>query len=252
MIRTEILHAAWGYAKSSNGRGQALSQAGTPMISVLVALFLTELIGGGAFAQDAKVDGSDLINLIRKAAENVVYDGRVVAANQTDIASTLDSVVAQIHFSAERSVTAGDPPFTLDPTEFELGVRTAEARLLGAQADNDLANENYIRAETLYERGTVTEPQLQIAKSELADAQAALALAEVALDGAVLTRSVSRFPDHQVDADGHSALSDPVQADPCQQRPERSDGDSHVVGRIRQTSACSETGHACQGSDRGR
>ena len=141
-------------------------------------------IVGAAFAQNANVDGSDLINLIRKAAENAVFDGRVIAANQADIASTLDSVVAQIHFSAEQSVKAGDPLFTLDPTEFELGVRTAQARLLGAQADTELANANYIRAQTLVERGTVTKSQLQKAKAELAGAQAALALAEVALDGA--------------------------------------------------------------------
>lgn len=173
-----------GHASYAIQRVLAAARARAQVHVALVTLLLQVLIGGSVVAQTTNQDASDLIDLLRSAAKDVSFDGRVVAANQTDIASTLDSVVAQIHFSAEQSVEAGDPLFTLDPTEFKLRVRTAQASLLGAQADTELANENYLRAQTLFERGTVTKPQLQKAKAELAGAQAALALAEVALDGA--------------------------------------------------------------------
>lgn len=174
--------AARIHASDVRQRWPVAACPGTQSFVALIALLILVLTGSSAVAQSLNADKSDLIDLIRRAAEGAVFDGRVVAANQTDISSTVESVITQIHFSAEQSVKAGDPLFTLDATEFELNVRSAQARLLGAQADVELADSNYSRAQTLFDRGTVTTAQLQKAKAELASAQATMALAEVALD----------------------------------------------------------------------
>ncbi|MEM8811027.1 MAG: efflux RND transporter periplasmic adaptor subunit [Pseudomonadota bacterium] len=129
-------------------------------------------------------------------AEPLRFEGRVEAMRNAELSSRLNGVIAEIAFEGGESVVAGDPLITLDPADFEIAVKVAEAELARVRAGRTLAEAESERAERLSERGVAAEAQLQAAEAALAVATADVTAAEAALARAKLdlSRTVIRAP----------------------------------------------------------
>jgi membrane fusion protein (multidrug efflux system) len=129
-------------------------------------------------------------------AEQLVFEGRIEASDRAVLSSRLNGVVAEILFEGGDQVVAGQPLIRLDPSDVALALEITEARLAEAQARLDGAARRTARQEEMLERGVAADATVGPARTEMAMAEAAVALAEAewrraALD---LERAIIRAP----------------------------------------------------------
>ncbi|MEM0922322.1 MAG: efflux RND transporter periplasmic adaptor subunit [Pseudomonadota bacterium] len=128
--------------------------------------------------------------------EPLIFEGRVEAALQGELASRLDGVVAEILFSAGDAVEPGQPMLRLDPADAELALAVADAQLALARAELEGAAAEAARQEQLFTRGISPDAVVVPARTAKAAAEAALALAEAERAQALLAleRTTIRAP----------------------------------------------------------
>lgn len=127
-----------------------------------------------------------------EAAPTIQGYGRVIAARQTDVASRVAGRVTGFADGVEpgRVIEAGATIATLDGSDYQLNVRTAQAEL--AQAEAALASERgeQIRARSEYEslgrQLSAERRALVLREPQLRSAQAVVDSAQVALEAARL------------------------------------------------------------------
>lgn len=129
-------------------------------------------------------------------AEPLVLEGRIEASGRAVLSSRLNGVVVEILFQGGDAVAAGQPLIRLDPTDAEIALDIARARLADARVRLEGATRREARQQALHDRGIAADSTLGPARTETASAAAALALAEAeerraALD---LDRTVIRAP----------------------------------------------------------
>lgn len=131
-----------------------------------------------------------------QAADTEAFPGRIEAMVRADVTTEVSGIVQEIHFEAGQTVKKGDLLFTLDDTDFLLGLEEAEANVMRADALHVAAKQDFERTEALKARGSVADVQVLKAKGALALAEAVLHQTEVQLKGARadLERSVIRAP----------------------------------------------------------
>ncbi|SFI53554.1 efflux RND transporter periplasmic adaptor subunit [Albimonas pacifica] len=129
-------------------------------------------------------------------ADPLVLEGRVEASERAVLASRLDGVVVEILFEGGDAVAAGQPLIRLDPTDAEIALEIARARVDDARHRLEGASKRKARQETLHDRGITADSALGPARTEAARAEAALALAEAEerRAGLDLHRTVIRAP----------------------------------------------------------
>jgi len=130
------------------------------------------------------------------AADPMIFKGRVEASEHAVLSSRLNGVVTEILFEGGDLVTAGQPLIRLDPTDAEIALEIAAARLAEARALLEGATRRTARQEALHVRGIAADASLGPARTEKAMAKAAVALAmaerrRAALD---LERAIIRAP----------------------------------------------------------
>ena len=99
-------------------------------------------------------------------------DDAQVDGHLNGITARIDGDVIRVHVEENQSVKAGDLLVELDPRDYEVALEQAQAQLLKAQAGERAENPNLPITET------VSETTVSTSKSEVANAEAALAAAE--------------------------------------------------------------------------
>ncbi len=126
------------------------------------------------------------------------FTGRVQAVRTAQVRARVDGIVQQRLFVEGSSVRAGERLFQIDARTLEAGVAAAQAALLRAQADRDLALQTADRhRQLLPERGVSPhDHDLAIARHKQAEADvavmaAALKKAQIELEYATVTAPIS-------------------------------------------------------------
>lgn len=129
-------------------------------------------------------------------AADLVFSGQIEASGGADVSSQVNGVVADIMFRGGQQVRAGDPLLRLDARDTDLALRLAEARVEEANVRLAGAKREALRQEELFSRGVSPDAVVGRARTALGTAEAALTLAKVERDRALLDseRTTIRAP----------------------------------------------------------
>lgn len=129
----------------------------------------------------------------------VEYVGHVEPVQETDILPQIDGYIKKVCFTEGAFVQAGDVLFEIDVEQYEASrrlryseVRSAEAKVLVAQAEVDKAERYYKRLMAVDDRG-VTATERDSAEMSLASAKAALNASRAAVDQAKAAAAIADF-----------------------------------------------------------
>lgn len=156
------------------------------------------------------------------------YVGRTMGSREVDIHARVAGIIERRLYEEGAPVTAGQPLFRIDPEPYEVQVAAAEAELARARANLNRAEREHRRLAPLAEARTVSEREVDDARSEVelaaADvkrAEAALRNARIKLGYTTVTAPVSgisgiawKSEGALVNEGGDSLLTSLVQIDP--------------------------------------
>ncbi|SHK45191.1 membrane fusion protein, multidrug efflux system [Shimia gijangensis] len=138
---------------------------------------------GSARAQEASPPGVLVETLTpRTQAETDSFPGWVLASAKVDIVAQVNGIVTGIHFDEGWPVSEGDLLYTIDPAEYEAAVAGAEAALKAAKAAAELKRIEWDRKKQLFDKGTGTQSELQLATARYDQSKANVTASEVALE----------------------------------------------------------------------
>ncbi len=154
------------------------------LVPVLLVIGLTLVFRSGAFSKEKVQPQADSGVAVRVAdvqytqvvpglSLNGSIEGRTSATISAKIAGRIEEVLVE----EGQPVKAGDPLVRLENVELTNSVRTAEDAVTKAQVSYDLAVADYNRYQTLYDKGAVSQQQLDTAMAKLKSAQADLSSA---------------------------------------------------------------------------
>ncbi|WP_299356014.1 efflux RND transporter periplasmic adaptor subunit [uncultured Shimia sp.] len=137
---------------------------------------------GPALAQEAAPPGV-LVETLKPRAQtgSNTFPGRVVASSKVDIVAQVSGIVTGIHFDEGWPVSEGDLLYTIDPAEYEAAVAAAKAALEAAKAAAELKRIEWDRKKQLFDKGTGTQSELQLATARYDQTKANVTASEVAL-----------------------------------------------------------------------
>ncbi len=174
-------------------------------LRMVVSIFLVLPITiATVYAQDAPPPGV-LVETIspKTVTETNSFPGRVLASSKVDIVPQVDGIVTSIQFKEGWAVAKDDVLYTIDPAEYEAAVASAKAAIMAAEAAAELMRIEWDRKNQLFEKGSTTESELQLATARLAQAEAQVDSTKVVLDLAEiqLERTIINAP-----ADGRMGI----------------------------------------------
>lgn len=113
-----------------------------------------------------------------------IYPGEVLARFQPELAFRVSGKIIQRTVQTGQRVRAGELLAELDPADLRLQVQAMQAQQVEAQAGLALARDELQRYQTLYERGLLSQSQLDSLRTTEKSARARLQQAEAALANA--------------------------------------------------------------------
>ncbi len=122
-----------------------------------------------------------------------VYAGETAATETVEIRARLTGFLESVNFEPSQLVEQGDLLFTIESGEFEAKLASAEASLAQAEAASQLMQVTVEKAQTAFERGGLTEIELEEAKAKLKQAEATVQAARAAVDAAELQLSYTQI-----------------------------------------------------------
>ncbi len=128
-----------------------------------------------------------------------VAPGVVVSERQVQVASRLMGYIRDLNVHEGQTVKAGQPLFTIDPTDIEGQVRQAQAGLAQAEVALVDAKADYERFSALYEDESIPKQQFDKIKLQYRVAQSQMTAAQAGLDTA---RSQLRYAEVRAPMDG--------------------------------------------------
>lgn len=140
--------------------------------------------------------------VVDPAADEVaarVYAGEVRARYETDLAFRIGGKLIERMVQAGDRVSRGEVLARLDPADVRLAAGAAAAQLAAAEADLALARAEFLRAEGLQGRGFISASALDMRRSSLQAAEAAVRAARAQADSA---GNQAAYADLVADADG--------------------------------------------------
>lgn len=122
--------------------------------------------------------------------------GNVLSLDEVDVRAQKTGTVAQVQFSEGQEVRRGQVLFSLDDREDAAAVKRAEAAVVGARAQLDIAERDLKRAQDLSAQNFVSSSALDTARNKVDSARAGMQENQAALEQAkvALTYSVIRAP----------------------------------------------------------
>ncbi|MDB5309591.1 MAG: efflux transporter periplasmic adaptor subunit [Gemmataceae bacterium] len=133
------------------------------------------------------------------AAAEQTYTGIVRARYETDLAFRVGAKIVSRHVEVGQRVAAGTVLFRLDPTDYRLAVKAAEADLTAAEAEVVQSTAEYDRQQRAHRTGAGSSSDLDRARSALDGAGGRRDRAKEAL---TLARNRLSYCDLAADADG--------------------------------------------------
>jgi RND family efflux transporter MFP subunit len=165
--------------------------------------------------------------LVKMEAEWSEHSGRFVAVETVDVRPRVAGYLQTVHFKDGQYVQKGQLLFTIDPLPFKARTDRAQAELAQAEARLDRAKSELRRAETLRAADAISAEEYDSRKEAQAQAIAARAAAQAALQGESLDLSYTRvyapisgrISDRRVDPgnlvrNGETVLTQIVSVDP--------------------------------------
>ena len=121
------------------------------------------------------------------------FPGRLEAHNEVDIRARVKGFLKTIDFKDGQRVKAGDLLFTIEPAEYIAAVNSAKAEVAQAQAALKLADATLQRNKKAFKSNAVSEVDVLTAEAHKDSAAAAVQSANAALDNAELDLSYTKI-----------------------------------------------------------
>ncbi|VGO21340.1 efflux RND transporter periplasmic adaptor subunit [Pontiella sulfatireligans] len=121
------------------------------------------------------------------------FPGRLEASDEVDITARVKGFLKTINFEDGQRVNEGDLLFTIEDQEYQNNVKSAEAKLLQAEANLDLADTTLKRMQKAFQTKAVSELDVSKAEAEQAGANGVVIEAKAALDQAKLNLSYTQI-----------------------------------------------------------
>ncbi|WP_372739934.1 efflux RND transporter periplasmic adaptor subunit [Neptunomonas sp.] len=143
----------------------------------------------------------------------VTLSGQALAEEDATIRPLVDGVITDILYRAGASVEKGDPLFQIDQESYTAALEVARAELASAEAAVPSAQVTLSRYEKLVGTGA-TQAQVDIARTDLRQAQAAVAAAKASVRTAeiILKRTTVASPISGIAATANVSIGDLVTA----------------------------------------
>lgn len=143
----------------------------------LASLLLSALAAAPTLAQDAASSTPAVVVApaeMRDLRERATFTGRLRAIQRVDIRARVSGFVEEVAFTEGSRVEAGAILYRIEDEAYKAAVQQTEGSISAAHAQLDLAKIQRDRQQTLVERGTGPQAQLDIAQAELGRAQGEL------------------------------------------------------------------------------
>ncbi|TLG79310.1 efflux RND transporter periplasmic adaptor subunit [Methylocystis sp. B8] len=135
------------------------------------------------------------------------YTGRFEALKQVEVRARVSGTLEKINFTDGQFVKADDVLFVIDQRPYQIAVDSARAELARTQAQAAMSTRDYARAQEMTQGRTITARDVdqrkassEIAKAQVASAEAALRNAELNLEWTQVRAPISgRVSDRRVD-----------------------------------------------------
>lgn len=123
---------------------------------------------------------------VATVAEFSEHTGRTEAPDAVEIRARASGYLTKAAFREGDLVKKGDLLFVVDPRPYEAALSRSRAELEATRVDLELAHKELDRAQQLYQRGTITEQQLDVRTAQVSQLSARKALASATIDSAAL------------------------------------------------------------------
>lgn len=140
--------------------------------------------GATGAEQMSRAQAAGVITIKREPVPlTVTLSGQALAEDDATIRPLVDGVITDILYQAGSTVKKGDPLFQIEQDSYRAALAAARAALDSAEAAVPSAQENLSRYEQLAGTG-VTQAQVDVARTDLRQAQAAVSVAQADLRSA--------------------------------------------------------------------
>jgi RND family efflux transporter MFP subunit len=129
----------------------------------------------------------------RDVVEYVTYTGIVEASETVELRARVQGFLRTIEFAVGSKVEAGQLLFTIEPEQYEAAKATASGRVAEAEAALALAEVGLAKAQSAFDKEAVTELELKQYQAERLEAQGAVESARANLSAAELDLSYTRI-----------------------------------------------------------
>jgi membrane fusion protein (multidrug efflux system) len=124
--------------------------------------------------------------------ESASFSGRLVASEQVDLRARVGGFIEEIGFREGSPVEAGSVLFVIEDDAYRAAVAEVEGQLQAAEAEANLARLERERTQTLFDRGTLSQADLDRADAAVGQADGAIARLEAQRQRAALDLSYTR------------------------------------------------------------
>jgi RND family efflux transporter MFP subunit len=149
-----------------------------PLSIILVALLVAALQGCGRGDEPPRGERVRPVRYVRvvpaPATEVRTFAGIAKAARESTLSFRVGGTIAFIGVAVGDSLQPGQPIARLDPTDFQLNLRKAEAALASAEAETRNAAANFERMRALYENRNASLNDLDAARAAYESSQASV------------------------------------------------------------------------------
>jgi RND family efflux transporter MFP subunit len=121
------------------------------------------------------------------------FPGTLEGIAAVEVRARVRGMLEKRHFEDGELIEAGEPLFLIEPEPYQAQVSTAEAQLASAEAAFDLAQANRRRMEKALETNAVSANEVDVARAEEAQADAAIKQASAALEAARIDLSYTEI-----------------------------------------------------------
>ena len=122
----------------------------------------------------------------KKIVERSEYTGRLAAIENVEVRPRVSGYIDKIAFKDGALVKKGDLLFVIDPRPYQATLGQAQGQLKLAQAQQDLANRNFERAQNLQATKVTSKEEFDTSATSKNQSEAQVATAQAAVDAAKL------------------------------------------------------------------
>jgi membrane fusion protein, multidrug efflux system len=122
----------------------------------------------------------------REVVEWDEYTGRLEAVETVEVRARVGGYLEKVHFKDGAKVQKGDLLLIIDPRPYRAELDRAQGKLARARAQLDLAKNDLVRAERLFQRRVISEQEFDTRAKNVREAEAIVQSAQAAVDMAKL------------------------------------------------------------------